>query len=57
MICERFCGEEFGDLACEPVALIGGVGTAPLVLDGDGEVVPVEERVPNSEVEFVLVLF
>lgn len=27
-----------------------------MVLDGDGEVVPVEERVPDSEVEFVLVL-
>jgi hypothetical protein len=43
-------------LTGEPVALIGGVGTAPLILYGGGEVGPVEEAVPDSEIEFVLQL-
>jgi hypothetical protein len=41
-------------LACEPVALLRRVGAAPLVFHGDGERRPVEEAVPDSEVEFVL---
>jgi hypothetical protein len=54
LVCKRFCCEEFRDLTCEPVALIRRVGAAPLVLYGDAEVFPVEERVPDSEVEFNL---
>ena len=46
--------EELADLACEPVALLRRVGAAPLVLYGDCERRPVEEAVPDSEVEFVL---
>lgn len=30
-------GKEVDDGAGEPVALVGGVGTAPVVLDGEGE--------------------
>jgi hypothetical protein len=51
---ERLVREELADLACEPVALLRRVGAAPLVLYGDCERRPVEEAVPDSEVEFVL---
>jgi hypothetical protein len=52
----RFSLELFADLAREPVALFSAVGTAPLILNCDGERGPVEEAVPDSEIEFVLQL-
>jgi hypothetical protein len=41
-------------LTRKPVALVRGVGSAPLILNGDSEVSPVEERVPYTKVEFRL---
>ena len=49
--------EDVGNCAGEPVAFICGVGAAPLVLDRDGEDGPVEEGVPDSEVEVALEVF
>jgi hypothetical protein len=53
-VCGRFVGEEVADLTGEPVALVGGLGSAPLILYGNGEICPVEECVPDSEVKFGL---
>ena len=48
------CLEEVGDGAGEPIALVGGIWPAELVLDAEGEGWPVVEAQRDAKIELCL---